>query len=332
MDGGRRLLQTLRGAAGASASSRPVFAGTRADLQEDRGASISSYSAFAPRPYFAGRRRGFSRSHIALELLSRRGVGAVLALAFLGVSVAYGVARGGHYEAFTAQYGTPADAFARSIGLGLDQVTITGSHGLTEERVLQVAGLSGKNSLLFLDIANVRERLREHSLVKDVRVRKLYPDQLLIEFVEREPFAVWQRDGQLVVVSVDGYPIQEFTEDHAQDMPFVVGPGANQRVAEYLKIVAAAGDLSSRIRAGVLVGERRWTIKMTNGLDVKLPESEPEVAIAQFAKLNREQRIMEKDLVSVDMRVPGRIYARLTEEAMAAREAAMPRRKKGGQS
>jgi cell division protein FtsQ len=279
-----------------------------------------------------GRRRGASRTHLALQIFSRRGVGAMLAVAFLGLSAAYGVVRGGHYEAFLEQYGTPADALARSIGLGLDQVTITGSHGLSEERVLQVAGLSGKNSLLFLDIGDVRERLREVSLVKDVRVRKLYPDQLLIEFVEREPFAVWQREGQLLVVSVDGYPIQEFTEDHGQDMPFVVGPGANQRVAEYLKIVEAAGDLRSRIRAGVLVGERRWTIKMTNGLDVKLPESEPEVAIAQFAKLNRDYRIMEKDLVSVDMRVPGRIYARLTEEAIAAREATMPRRKKGGQS
>ena len=317
MDGGRRLLQTLRGAAGASASARPAFA---ADLsQTDRGASLSSYSAFAPRAHFVGRRRGLSRSHILLQLLARRGVGAVMAVAFLGASIAFGVARGGHYEAFVAQYGTPSDAFARSIGLGLDQVTITGSHGLSEERVLQVANLSGKNSLLFLDIA-------------DVRVRKLYPDQLLIEFVEREPFAVWQRDGQLVVVSVDGFPIQDFTEDHSQDMPFVVGPGANQRVAEYLKILDAAGDLRSRIRAGILVGERRWTLKLTNGLDVKLPESEPEVAIAQFAKLNREHRIAEKDLVSVDMRVPGRIYARLTEEAMAAREAAMPRRKKGGQT
>jgi hypothetical protein len=45
------------------------------------------------------RRRGLSRSHILLKLLSRRGIGAVMALAFLGASISYGVARGGHYEA-----------------------------------------------------------------------------------------------------------------------------------------------------------------------------------------------------------------------------------------
>ena len=68
---------------------------------------------------------------------------------------------------------------------------------------------------------------------------------------------------------------------------------------------------------------------MTNGLDVKLPENDPEAAIVQFARLARDSRLLDKDLVSIDLRVPGRMYARLTEEAAAARADAMPRKKKG---
>ncbi len=323
----------MKGGLGAPASARAAFAGMTPETEAaQRGASLSSYTSFAPRPTYVGRRRSFARPNLVLRFLSRRGVGSLLALSLLCASLAYGVMRGGQYDDFVATYGTPRDAAARALGLGLEQVTITGTHGMSEAAVLNAANLSDRNSLLFLDIADVRERLKAVSLVKDVRVRKLYPDQLLIEFVEREPFAVWQREGQLVLVSKDGYPIQELTDTPTEDMPFVVGPGANERVAEYLRIVDAAGDMRSRIRAGILVGERRWTLKMTTGLDVKLPENDPEVAIAQFAAMARDHRLLDKDLVSVDLRVPGRIFARLTEEAMAAREAAMPRRKKGGQS
>jgi cell division protein FtsQ len=141
--------------------------------------------------------------------------------------------------------------------------------------------------------------------------------------------SIWQKDGKLLVVATDGTPIQELTDQRFTELPFVVGKGANERVAEFLKIIDNAGDLRSRIRAGILVGERRWTLKMTNGLDVKLPESDPEAAIVQFARLARDSRLLDKDLVSIDLRVPGRIYARLTEEAAAARADAMPRKRKG---
>ena len=61
-----------------------------------------------------------------------------------------------------------------------------------------------------------------------------------------------------------------------------------------------------------------------------LPENDPEATLAQFARMARETRILDKDLVSIDLRVPGRIYARLTEEAAAARAEAMPRSKRRG--
>ena len=276
------------------------------------------------------RRPGFVRSTFLGDLMRARATGFVLGAIFLGGVSLYGAVRGGQYDAFVAANGAPADIAAKVLGFDLDVVTIVGSRGLLETEVLSAAGITGRNSLLFLDIADVRDRLGKIPLVKDVSVRKLYPDRLLIEIVEREPFAIWQKDGKLLVVATDGTPIQELTDQRFADLPFVVGKGANERVAEFLRIIDGAGDLRSRIRAGILVGERRWTLKMTNGLDVKLPENDPEATLAQFARMARESRILDRDLVSIDLRVPGRMYARLTEEAAAARAEALARNKKKG--
>ena len=332
MDGGRRLLRSLKGAQSGQPFARPAFAGLQDDGRSNpRGAELSSYSVFAPRRMAAVRRRpGFVRTTLLGAFLRARATGFVLATLFLGGVSLYGAVRGGQYDAFVAEYGSPSDTVAKALGFDIDLVTIMGSRGLTETEVLAAAGITDRNSLLFLDVGEVRDRLRQIPLIKEVSVRKLYPDRLLIELVERDPFAIWQKEGRLLVVATDGTPIQELTDQRFTELPFVVGKGANERVAEFLKIIDNAGDLRSRIRAGILVGERRWTLKMTNGLDVKLPENDPEAAIVQFARLARDSRLLDKDLVSIDLRVPGRMYARLTEEAATARAEAMPRNKRRG--
>ena len=99
----------------------------------------------------------------------------------------------------------------------------------------------------------------------------------------------------------------------------MVGEGANQRIDDYIGLLDAAGDLRGKIRAGILVSQRRWTLKMDSGVEVMLPEPTRESPCAARAA-RTEAHVLEKDVVSLDFRVPGKMYVRLTEEAAAARE------------
>ena len=117
-----------------------------------------------------------------------------------------------------------------------------------------------------------RESLMALPLVANAKVRKFYPNRLLIEVSERQPAAIWQNGGKLSIVSADGKVIDDMRDQRFAGLPFVVGDGANRRAGEFAALLEAAGDLRSRIRAGTLVSERRWTLKMTNNVDAKLPE------------------------------------------------------------
>ncbi len=308
------------------APARPAMAGAA-------GAPVSRESAPRRPPAYRPRAPRATRSQRLVSLAAARGAGLALAALLLGGSFLYGAVRGGQFDAFTAEHGSAGDLAARALGFGLDTITISGSRDLYESEILQAAGVSAKNSLIFLNAAEIRERLMKVPLVRDASVRKLYPDRLLLEITEREPFALWQKDGAVMVISADGTAIEEVRDARFAELPFVVGAGANSRVAEFQKIVESAGDLRGKVRAGVLVSERRWNIRMTSGLDVKLPEKQPELAFASFARLARDSRLLDKDLISVDFRVPGRMYARMSEEPAAARAEALSRKKgKGGQT
>ena len=58
---------------------------------------------------------------------------------------------------------------------------------------------------------------------------------------------------------------------------------------------------------------------MENGLDIRLPEENAPEAVARLARLEREQHILDKDVLALDLRVADRVVVRLTEEAAAAR-------------
>ncbi len=252
-------------------------------------------------------------------LVTRRGFGTALAAVFLSASASYGFVRGGHFDAFSAEAGRPADIVARLFGFGVSVVAISGQTELQNAEILDASGVTSRDSVLFLDAQAVRQRIKEMPLVREATVRKLYPDQLVIAITERVPYALWQYDGEVSVIAADGKAIDQMRDQRFTRLPFVVGEGANARVSEYLKITEAAGDFKARISAGVLVGQRRWNLKLSNGVDVRLPETDPEAAIARLAVLSRSAKLPEKDISIIDMRMPGRIVVRVSEEAAAQR-------------
>ena len=115
--------------------------------------------------------------------------------------------------------------------------------------------------------------------------------------------------------------IDQLSDQRSSDLPFVVGDGANERLGEFLALLDAAQELRPKIAAGVLVGGRRWNLKMKSGLDVKLPETDPPPRSTTLVSLQRQSRILERDILWLDLRTPGRVFARLSADGRSAARA-----------
>lgn len=277
------------------------------------------------------------RSATAVPLAERlpQRVGTVLALGFLALSIGSGAVLGGHVEAMRETYGEPRHILARLVGLGIDRVTISGIAELSEIEVLVAAGIDPKTSLAFFDADEARRRLEATPMIREATVRKLYPGEVAITIVEREPYALWQVKGELFLISADGTVIDKMDDGRFTRLPLVVGDDANNRAKEYIALLAEAGPLAQHIRAGSLISGRRWNLKLDNGMDVRLPEVDPAAAVKRLAGLEADLRLLDKDLLAIDLRQPDRVVMRLTEEAAAARAEQLKsknKQKKGGEA
>lgn len=319
MDGGRRVLRSLKESV-AAALPLVQFPSVRTVTLTAPRAHIPAASA-NPTLRASPRRRGPRPWLERLAPLGRSGVGLAATIAmFVAVGFAGSVESGG-YSKMVARDGAPWDIAAQVLGFDISAVTITGHARMTEQELLAAAGVGPRDSLPFLNANAVRERLMSVPLVKSARVMKLYPNRLIVAIEERQASALWQRGGRVSVVSEDGVAIDELRDDRYLGLPLVVGEGAQKRLLEFALLMKNAGDLARRVKAGVLVSRRRWNFEMTNGVTVKLPEHDPSGALETLNRLQREARILDKDLMFIDLRMKGRVVARLTEEAAGAREA-----------
>jgi cell division protein FtsQ len=315
MDGGGRFARSLRSPRPQADLKKAAATGAAVSLRERLGLKKPS-----DRPSLEREQNPPSRLIALLEryLPHRAGVAATV-LMLLG-SAGFGIVKGGHLDELTAAASDTRNAIANSAGFRITTVAIDGRKQLTQDEVLAIGGVNGRSSLLFLDAALVRDKLKANPWIAEATVQKLYPGRLQINITERTAFALWQQDGRLSVISDDGAVLEPYVSSRFMSLPLVVGKGAESRARDFLALLDRYPQVRDATKAAILVGERRWNLRLKDGLDIRLPEHDVDNALATLSKLDKEERLFSRDIVAVDLRLPDRLTVQLSEEAAKARE------------
>lgn len=261
------------------------------------------------------------------------GVGLIATIVLMLLSCGFGAVRGGHLPSILATLAQTRDGLANQAGFRIASVAVSGLKHVTREEVLAAAGVGEDTALLFLDVEQARAQLKRNPRIAEATVRKLYPDRLDITLEEREAFALWQVEGRVSVIAADGTVVSAQAEPQLALLPFVVGRGAQLRARTFLGLLDRYPAVREQVRASIFIAERRWNLRLKNGIDIRLPETDVAQALARLAALDRDRKLLTRDIVAVDLRLPDRVTVRLSDEAASARAAALEARKpkrKGG--
>jgi cell division protein FtsQ len=117
-----------------------------------------------------------------------------------------------------------------------------------------------------------------------------------------------------VLVDRDGAIILRSGLDRFRHLITLVGDDAPKGAPELLALLSTEPQLERRVNAAIRVGERRWNLQMDNGIDVRLPENDIGAAWAQLAHLEREQKVLGRDVVTIDLRLPDRFVIRVSPD------------------
>ena len=211
-------------------------------------------------------------------------------------------------------------------GFKVRNVEILNRQQVDSAVVYDIAMRQQARPMPLVDLNGTRAELMKLGWISDARVSRRLPDTLVVDIVERVPTAIWQYQHRLALIDKDGVVIGPVDDRVMPDLPVVVGPGANRRATHLAALMSAAPSLKPLVTAASWQGDRRWDIIFQSGEKLMLPEGDQEAAkaLAFFALEDRRAGLLGKGLVSIDMRDPSRVVARMSREPGSKIEAPQP--------
>jgi len=125
--------------------------------------------------------------------------------------------------------------------LTIRDIDISGNQNLSKREVLKGSGLHEGENLLTLSLEDAERWLRENPWIREVSIRKQFPDTLLIIIKESTPVALLNHHGRVFLVDERGSILQELDDKSYRFLPLINVDSLNDRrgITESLKLVRA---------------------------------------------------------------------------------------------
>ncbi len=207
------------------------------------------------------------------------------------------------------------DEFARkrlmSMGFVVQRVDVMGEGRLNEAEVRESLGVYTGDYIFDVNMTSAQTRIESLSWVDHAVVRRLWPNRIVVQIVERRPYALWQNQGVIRVVDREGAMIIDAkVQDYAQ-LPLVVGEQAAGLAADFYNTIAQYPVIAPRVKAAIHMNGHRWDmhIARANGtrLTVALPRDNMDAALRLLSRLQMEHDVFEREMDHIDLRLPDRI-------------------------
>ncbi|MEZ5648405.1 MAG: FtsQ-type POTRA domain-containing protein [Alphaproteobacteria bacterium] len=197
------------------------------------------------------------------------------------------------------------------LGMQIDTVGVEGINHTDRETILTTLGARKGAPLLGIDLKEAKMRLEQLPWVGKATIERRLPDRLYVSVIERTPAALWQHGGHFDLVDAEGIVIPNADTARYPMLPQVIGPDAPQHVRDLMVVLMRQPDLAAKVLVATRLGERRWDIRLDNGVDVYLPAQGVAEAWERLAHLQEQSRLLDRDIIGIDLRVPNRVVIKL---------------------
>ncbi|MDY0028900.1 MAG: cell division protein FtsQ/DivIB [Pseudobdellovibrionaceae bacterium] len=237
--------------------------------------------------------------------LKRVGVAAAL---FVGAGGgAYYAVQSGWWHQFEAETTEKFHAEMEQNGFAVSNLMIEGRENVGRDELKSILNVARGQSIFEPDLAVMKKKLEALSWVKSAVVERHLPDTLYVRLDERRPLVLWQRKNKLSVVDSEGHVLSDSNLNKFKNLMIVVGEKAPEFAPELVAMLEAEPDFGSRVESAKWIGGRRWDLYLKNGVEVRLPEEDMGQAIKRLADAQREAKLMDRDVLAIDLRDPVRI-------------------------
>jgi len=200
-------------------------------------------------------------------------------------------------------------------------VVITGNEHLTDEELKTMAGLGNEENLISVSGSRISSKMMESPWIRSVAVRKEFPDRLLINISEAEPFALLDMKGKVFIVDDRGTMLEELRDIAVPFLPIISSnpfqeKGAFQEAIIFAKAIKDTGLLSGKDHIEIISHKPQEMSVNIDGIVVKVGEGEYQDKLARLADIEQEIKSRNISVDYIDLRFANRVLVSPVNEVV----------------
>jgi len=253
--------------------------------------------------WMAAQMRAATHSPKALVRFALKIIATFFVLIFLGLWL------GGYLPAVLKNMNSWKIDRLMASGFVVEQIDVMGEGRLNERDIRLAAQIQTGDYFFGVDLEAARDKTESLHWVDSAVVRRLWPNRIVVQVVETTPYALWQNEGKLHLLSEKGdliVPV-EAAETVPQGLKIYVGVHAPKHAKQIELKLKAHAELWPRVESLVQFPSGRWDLHMRDDMIVRLPLENVEAAIERLVQLDRETFILSREVSAIDLRLADRI-------------------------
>ena len=168
-----------------------------------------------------------------------------------------------------------------------------------------------KNRLDYIigkNIFNLKEKKIRNSVLginflKDIEVKKKYPNTIIIKINETVPVGILIKKEKKYLLDSNSNLIFFYSDIHTDNLPDIFGEKAEDYFMVFLQKLKDNKFLYAQIKSFFYYKSGRWDIKLFNGKTIKFPNNKVSSAIKESVILLKRQDFINYN--TIDLRVDG---------------------------
>lgn len=220
-----------------------------------------------------------------------------------------------HWPRWIAQADEKFIAVSAQNGYIVNNVQVIGRDRVPAADLLTALHIQRGMPLFAYHPQNAQDAVRQLTGVKSVFIERRWPDTVFIRLQERLPAARWQKHEQVRVVDTEGKIVAVKPNEDVTRYPIIIGQGATKQIVPLFQLLQPQPELLAQVKAATWIGKRRWDLTLKNGMVIKLPAKDTDLALSKLMRLAKKESLLERDLAVIDIRLPRQAVLRPTKRA-----------------
>ncbi len=144
-----------------------------------------------------------------------------------------------------------------------------------------------EKNIIFTNQKQFRKLIDNLELVKEIKVKKIYPDKIKITIKEFKIIGIFvdEKNQKEYILTDHGKIINNYNKKQFNDLPLVFGENADKIFFTFYPSLEAAGFEIELIKYFNYFDVKRWDIILKDGKLIKLPSTNYEKSLKKFLSI-----------------------------------------------